>query len=125
MRALADGRVLGVFPEGRISLAGALLPFQTGVALMALRSSAPVYPASIEGTMRGQEVLDSFLYPHTGAIAFGPAVPFDTSDTSRHAIDIYTLRVQQAVAHLANRYHSPPPGLFKTPAPFHFSQDFL
>ena len=37
LAALQAGRILGVFPEGRIAPDEALLPFQVGVALMAIK----------------------------------------------------------------------------------------
>ena len=53
MRALRNGHVLGVFPEGRLEEQNELLPFQTGAAVLAEKTGAPVYPAHIEGTARG------------------------------------------------------------------------
>ncbi len=50
LRALEDGRVVGIFPEGPFSHDGRLVPGQPGVAMIALRSGVPVVPAAIEGT---------------------------------------------------------------------------
>jgi 1-acyl-sn-glycerol-3-phosphate acyltransferase len=47
---LADGRVLGIFPEGTRSRDGRLHKFRTGVARLALRSGAPVVPVGLLGT---------------------------------------------------------------------------
>jgi 1-acyl-sn-glycerol-3-phosphate acyltransferase len=41
---LAEGRALGIFPEGTRSPDGRLHKFRTGVARLALRSGAPVVP---------------------------------------------------------------------------------
>src|SRR4051812_28759611 len=38
MRALENGEILGIFPEGKIAPARELLPFQVGVALLAMKS---------------------------------------------------------------------------------------
>src|SRR5262245_5989230 len=62
LRALADGHVLGLFPEGQIETTRELLPFQTGVAVLAARTGTPIYPAAIEGTQRGREMLDAYLH---------------------------------------------------------------
>src|SRR5437667_8771924 len=48
--ALAVGRVVGIFPEGPFSVRGRLERGLPGVALLALRSGAPVIPAGITGT---------------------------------------------------------------------------
>ena len=48
--ALERGRVVGIFPEGPFSVRGRLERGLPGVALLALRSGAPVVPAGIAGT---------------------------------------------------------------------------
>src|SRR5207245_5223061 len=48
--ALAVGRVVGIFPEGPFSVRGRLERGLPGLALLALRSGAPVIPAGITGT---------------------------------------------------------------------------
>jgi 1-acyl-sn-glycerol-3-phosphate acyltransferase len=52
LAALADGRAVLVFPEGTRSTDGEVQEFRAGVALLALRSGAPVLPISIDGTRR-------------------------------------------------------------------------
>ena len=49
-RVLEEGGVLGIFPEGPFSLNGRLVRGQPGVAMIALRSGAPVIPVAIRGT---------------------------------------------------------------------------
>jgi cytidylate kinase len=64
MRILESGNVLAVFPEGTRSRDGALQEVREGVAVLALRSGAPVLPIGIADTdrfwPRGQ------LLPHPG-----------------------------------------------------------
>ena len=55
LRALGKGHVLGIFPEGKIAPNRELLPFQSGVAMLAIKTKVPVYPAFLDGTQRGQE----------------------------------------------------------------------
>ncbi len=47
---LERGGVVGIFPEGPFSVCGRLERGQPGVALLALRSGAPVVPIGIQGT---------------------------------------------------------------------------
>jgi len=52
LKAVADGGALGVFPQGTRSRDNTPTPMQTGVAMIALRSGAPVIPVFIEGPYR-------------------------------------------------------------------------
>jgi 1-acyl-sn-glycerol-3-phosphate acyltransferase len=84
LRALQQGRVLGIFPEGRISKTGELLPFQTGVGMIAAKSGATVFPAYQTGPHLGREVTAGVLIPTTARLAFGPPLKLPQPDR-RHA----------------------------------------
>ena len=100
MRALEAGRILGIFPEGRIEVDEQLLPFQTGVALMAIKTGVPVYTAYLDGTARGKGMLSALLVPNRFKLSLGPAVDFDRSSTAREALETATQAIHQAVARL-------------------------
>jgi len=102
MRALEAGQVLGVFPEGRIETSKELLPFQSGIGLLALKSGAPVYPTYLDGTQRGKEMLEVFLTRSEASIAFGPAVDLTQLDKSRRGIEEAAKRIRSAVLALGN-----------------------
>jgi 1-acyl-sn-glycerol-3-phosphate acyltransferase len=76
VRRLSEGRVLCIFPEGGLSNAGrnGLRPGKAGIALLALRSRAPVSPAQIAGGPQRSEVLPAWLRPSRVRVRFGPAV---------------------------------------------------
>jgi 1-acyl-sn-glycerol-3-phosphate acyltransferase len=103
MRALAQGAVLGVFPEGRIETSRELLPLQTGVAMMAIKTGVPVFPAHIEGTQRGREITEAVLRPCVSSIAFGPEVVFDRNSTSREALEAATQKIAEAIVDLRGK----------------------
>lgn len=107
LRALAGGRVLGVFPEGRIEPTTDLLPFQTGVALMAIKTGAAVYPAYLDGTQRNQEMLPAYLSSNRARLAFGPAVEFGRDGTAHEQLQSATDRIRAAVERLRTVVRAP------------------
>jgi 1-acyl-sn-glycerol-3-phosphate acyltransferase len=110
MRALEDGQVLGVFPEGRIETSTQLLPFQSGIGLLALKSGAAVYPAYLDGSQRGKDMIKVFFARNEASIAFGAAVDLSQLDKSRQGMEQAATRIQAAVQNLQNgRWGSPPP----------------
>lgn len=107
LRALADGRVLGIFPEGKIETSRELLPFQTGVAMMAIKTGVPVYPAYLDGTQRNKEMLRAIALPNRATLRFGPPVEFDRSGTSKQHLEAATAQIQAAVERLRSTDVSP------------------
>jgi 1-acyl-sn-glycerol-3-phosphate acyltransferase len=97
LRNLHDGRILGVFPEGRIEDSREFLPFQTGVALMAIKTGVPVYPAYLDGTQRNKSMGLAFAFPNRATLAFGPPVEFDRSSTSRENLEAATAKIKAAI----------------------------
>jgi len=93
LRALKDGKILGIFPEGRIETAPKLLDFQTGVALLAKKSGVPVYPAYLEGSLRGKGMMEAFFFPNRVTLAFGPPVQI----TDDESLEDATARIRAAV----------------------------
>ena len=109
LRALKDGRILGVFPEGKIETDDDLLPFHTGAALMAIRANVPVFPAYQDGTQRHHGMWAACLRRQKAAVAFGPPVQFDRSGTSRETLESATAAIRAAVAALAPAVHAAAP----------------
>jgi len=103
LTALEQGAVVGIFPEGPFSVRGRLEAGLPGVALLALRSGAPVIPVGIRGTY--EALVGRRLYvPRRSPlrVRFGPprrfvaasgAAPRDTRQrvTDRIMADIATL----------------------------------
>jgi 1-acyl-sn-glycerol-3-phosphate acyltransferase len=102
LRALKDGKILGLFPEGRIAKTRELLEFQTGVALLAMKSKAPVYPAYLDGDQRMKGMVEAFVRPHHATLAFGPPVELDYENDDREGLDAATAKIRAAVAELAS-----------------------
>ncbi len=100
IRALESGRVVGIFPEGRIETTQELLNFHVGVAMIALRTGVPVYPAYLEGTTRGKEMIQAVLSPNTISLRFGPRIALDYSDKGRGNLKEATEAIRNAVESL-------------------------
>lgn len=73
---LSAGHVLCIFPEGDLSNAGRRRPRRgkPGVALLALRSRAPVYVAWIAGGPQTSDVLSAWLRPSRARVTYGHAL---------------------------------------------------
>jgi 1-acyl-sn-glycerol-3-phosphate acyltransferase len=56
LRVLAEGKVLGIYPEGTRSPDGRLYKGHTGVARLALKSGAPVLAVAMVGTREAQPI---------------------------------------------------------------------
>ncbi len=80
LRALGEGKVLPIFPEGKISPeSGRVLgPMRPGAAFIAVRSGAPVIPAFISGSPPTVDIGKSLWSPSRSRVRFGP--PLDLSD---------------------------------------------
>jgi 1-acyl-sn-glycerol-3-phosphate acyltransferase len=73
---LAEGAVLGIYPEGTRSPDGRLYKFRTGVARLALRSGVPVVPVGLVGTRDVQPPGSHRWHRKPVGVHFGPALSF-------------------------------------------------
>jgi 1-acyl-sn-glycerol-3-phosphate acyltransferase len=83
LRALKEGRVLPIFPEGHIvpSSGRRLDELKPGCAYLAIRSQVLVVPAYICGTPETNDIIKSLVTPSRARIIFGE--PLDLSDVGR------------------------------------------
>lgn len=77
LRHLNAGGALGIFPQGRIELAGETLGAKEGIAMLALRSGATVVPAHISGVRYNDNVPATFFRRHHARVRYGQ--PIDLS----------------------------------------------
>ena len=96
-QALREGRVLGIFPEGTRFKKGNMEELETGVALLALRSSVPVVPMYIHGK------LHPFRRIHCYADAPIPMQDLREMGVGRDASDALLSRIAGLYAKLAKR----------------------
>ena len=63
LRALEEGKVIALFPFGRMHLdSEPPIKIKGGVSVLAARTGAPVYPARIEGQLRKKTVVRAVIY---------------------------------------------------------------
>jgi 1-acyl-sn-glycerol-3-phosphate acyltransferase len=80
LRTLKEGKVLPIFPEGRITPESGrgLGPILPGAAFIAIRSGAPVIPAFISGTPSTIDIGPALWTPTRSRVRFGE--PLDLSE---------------------------------------------
>lgn len=90
VRALEQGELVCVFPEGEISRTGQLMALRSGFELMARRARVPVIPAAIDGlwgsvfSFAGNRYLwkSPRLLPTPVCVAFGEPIPFAAANAT-------------------------------------------
>ncbi len=111
LRALKEGRVLPIFPEGRM-LPKSGLEFgeaRPGVAFIAMKARVPVVPAYIRGTPPSNVLWRSFFTPSHARVLYGD--PIDPSEfpepegheAERRALAEITDRLMGAIRALRDR----------------------
>lgn len=104
LAALREGDVLGIFPEGQISLDGALHPFMPGALSLAMRERVPIVPVALIGAHRAMHRSMRFPRPRKIRVRVGaPIAPDDLfpADVPRsEALSIGAERLQARVAEL-------------------------
>lgn len=76
LRRIRDGKLVGVFPEGRINTGTGLLPGSPGIAWLAMHSRAPVYPVFIHNAPQplGGSMVAPFVTFCRSDVSFGEAI---------------------------------------------------
>jgi 1-acyl-sn-glycerol-3-phosphate acyltransferase len=84
LRAIEEGRVLPIFPEGRVTPTSGreLGDIRPGAAFIAVRAGVPVIPAYIRGTPETDQIGESLTTPSRAEVTFGS--PIDLSEFNRH-----------------------------------------
>ena len=84
LRALESGRVLPIFPEGKITpeSGSTIGPAKPGAAFIAARARVPIIPAYIVGTPRTNNLVRAVLTPSRARVYFGDPIEFEFDDSS-------------------------------------------
>jgi 1-acyl-sn-glycerol-3-phosphate acyltransferase len=98
VRLLQRGGCVAIAPEGRLSRTGGLLKGQTGVALLAAKSGAPVVPVAIHGQQRAGRQWLTLRRPHI-RVRFGLPIPPPPAATAKN-LELFTETVMRALARM-------------------------
>jgi len=74
VKALDEGKAVGIAPEGTRSKTGQLLEGKPGTAMLALRAHVPIVPVAITGTIGSFKKAITLRHP-TITAEFGPLIP--------------------------------------------------
>ncbi|MDQ1471253.1 MAG: long-chain acyl-CoA synthetase [Bryobacterales bacterium] len=77
---ISDGYSILIFPEGKRTDAGEILPFQPGVGMLAARLRVPVVPVRVEGLERVLHKSARWATPGRARVAFGAPMRFEGDD---------------------------------------------
>ena len=91
-QALAEGKLLGIYPEGTRSPDGRLYRGKVGVARLALETGAPVVPVAMIGTDKMQPPGSRFPDPRRARITTIFGAPLDFAHLKGQQADHATLR---------------------------------
>lgn len=108
LRKLKRGGLIGVFPEGGIQDTRPIVNANSGIAFLALRSKAPVYPVYINQSPRGKNMVAPFYSCADTSLVYGD--PIDLSAyydrrASREVLEEVTTLMMERLAELGETYY--------------------
>jgi 1-acyl-sn-glycerol-3-phosphate acyltransferase len=119
LRALQNGEVIGIFPQGGIREGtSAIEEGKSGVALLALKTGAPIVPFFIEGTPNFDSVLRAFFSRSRSVVICGEPLRFPASSgrkPAREELEEVTARILQSIASLRPGAAGGAPATVETP----------
>ena len=101
LRRLRDGRLVGIFPEGRINREDRLLPGIPGVAWLALRANVPVIPVFVENAPGGRNMVEPFKTFSRVRIIYGDPIDLSTYRDRRVTRELLVEVTDLLMGHLA------------------------
>jgi len=72
---LAQGHLMGIFPEGTRSLDGTVGPLKPGFSVLLRRVDVPVIPVGIAGANRAMGPGKKFIWPARICVVYGEPIP--------------------------------------------------
>jgi 1-acyl-sn-glycerol-3-phosphate acyltransferase len=111
-QALADGDMVGMFPEGTISRSFVPLPGRPGAVRMAMQSKVPLIPGAVWGTQR---IFTKGRKPRPAAgitvdVVFGPAIAYSPDEDPMAVHQRLMTAIGELVDRLQREYPESPSG---------------
>jgi len=97
-RALRSGMALFVFPEGGRTSDGALRPFLSGAAYLAIRAQVPLVPIALSGVYELLPIHTHHFYP--GVLTVSVGEPIETKGMTVRQTDALTAQLRDAIESL-------------------------
>lgn len=120
VRYLADGELVGIFPEGTISRSFELQPLKTGAARIAAEAGVPLIPVVLWGTQRflTKGKPRDFKRHKTVGVEVGPALAPTAEDDPAEITQVLQDRMEEMLDRLilAHPPAEQPPGSWWLPA---------
>ncbi len=107
-KLLGRGQTLGIFPENRRSRNGQLQHPQRGVAVLAVRTGAPILPIAIMGSEKVQRARDIFRRPSITVVVGRPFHLEPPDEESAEALQAQAELVMGRIASLLPESHRGP-----------------
>ncbi len=111
LRALGDGRVLIMFPEGTRSMGDSFLPAKPGVGMILCRTRVPVVPARIFGSHLALGRGGPLHLGQPVSIVFGKPMTVDTYDPGPSAGSERYQRASERIMEAVAGLHEPSPAV--------------
>lgn len=103
VKALRTGTPLFVFPEGGRTETGALKPFLSGAAYLAIRAQVPLVPIALTGVYDLLPIHTRHLYP--GELTVRVGEPIETKGMTARQTDELNSRLRSAIERLLEAEH--------------------
>jgi 1-acyl-sn-glycerol-3-phosphate acyltransferase len=105
VKALRAGMPLFVFPEGGRTETGALKPFLSGAAYLAIRAQVPLVPIALSGVYDLLPIHTRHLYP--GELTVRVGEPIETKGMTVRQTDELNAKLRAAIEGLLGMGHAP------------------
>jgi 1-acyl-sn-glycerol-3-phosphate acyltransferase len=93
-RALEDGALVGIFPEGKCARPGEVLPYRPGVAVLSKDTGVPIVPVRLVNADKVLPLDRKFpVFGHEVSVIFGEPVAPDDFTTAQELLDEVRRRI--------------------------------
>ncbi|CAB4820949.1 unannotated protein [freshwater metagenome] len=103
LQVLAEGKCLGIYPEGTRSPDGRLYKGRTGIARLAIESGAPVIPVAMSNTDKIQPTGQVIPNLHRVGMVFGEPMYFEGDSTDQQFLRSVTDQIVAKIAQMSGQ----------------------